>query len=361
MKRVALIVDDVEMNREILIDMLDDTYDCREAANGEEAIEILKNSSDIAIMLLDLVMPGMGGLEVLQAMRLNGQIDSIPVLVISSETSMDTQQKCFSYGVFDYIQKPFDRLLVLQRVKNAVDSYAYKNNLENQVREQTKELRIQNEKLEGINESVIELLGSVVEARNLESGLHIKRVKEYTRILAQTMRDHYPECGLDDHQINLIVSASPLHDIGKILITDDVLLKPGKLNDEEYAYIKTHTTKGCELLKYANHIWSAEYNEVCYEIARHHHERYDGKGYPDNLVGEEIPLSAQLVSVADVYDALVTDRPYKKPFAPDVAFQMIMNGECGAFSPRLLDCFRIARNRMEQFTAQTIVFCSYNH
>ena len=341
--------------------MLEDSYKCIEATDGEEALALMEQYQDrIAIVLLDLIMPKSDGLCVLHTMEKRGWNNSMPVLIISSDASMAMQQKCFSYGVFDYIQKPFDRILVMQRVKNAVDSYSYKNNLEEKVNEQTKELRAQNDKLNQINDKVIELLGSVVEARNLESGLHIKRVKEYTRILANVMAKRHPEMGLTDHLIDLIVAASPLHDIGKIMITDDVLLKPGRLTPEEYEYMKTHTTKGHELLKYASNIWNEEYNNACLEIARYHHERWDGHGYPDGLAGDDIPISAQLVSIADVYDALVTDRPYKKPFSTEKAYEMIMNGECGVFSPKLLECFEYARNDMEKYTAQTTVFSHYS-
>ena len=206
-----------------------------------------------------------------------------------------------------------------------------------------------------INEEVIELLGSIVEARNLESGLHIKRVKGYTGILANTMKERYPEYGLTDRSIKLIMAASPLHDIGKIMISDAVLLKPGRLSPEEFEYMKTHTTGGCELLKYAGNLWTEDCRRVCMEITRHHHERWDGSGYPDGLAGDDIPISAQLVSVADAYDALVTERTYKKSCTPDAAYQMIIRGECGKFNPKLIDCFTAARPAMEEYTAKTVL------
>jgi len=226
--------------------------------------------------------------------------------------------------------------------------------LEYQLSEQNEVLRKQNERLNKMNEDVIELLGSVVEARNLESGMHIRRVKAYTKILATKMMEFFPELGLDQHLIDLYTAASPLHDIGKIMITDDVLLKPGRFTKDEYEYMKSHTTLGCEILHYAEDIWSEEYNKACYEIARSHHERWDGAGYPDGLVGEEIPLSAQLVSIADVYDALVNERPYKKPFPMDVAFNMILNGECGSFSPYLIKAFVEAREELENYNNHSV-------
>ena len=201
------------------------------------------------------------------------------------------------------------------------------------------------------NQDIIEILGTVVEYRNLESGEHVKRVGEYTRILAETFMMEYPEYGLTQDEINVIVSASALHDIGKITISDSILLKPGRLTKDEFEYMKSHTTRGCELLESMKNVLDPKYEKVSHEICRHHHERYDGKGYPDGLKGEAIPLSAQLVSVADVYDALVNERCYKDAFSPEEAFRMIVNGECGVFSPRLMEVFRMARLQFEKIAA----------
>ena len=192
------------------------------------------------------------------------------------------------------------------------------------------------------------MLGTIVEYRNLESGEHVQRVKQYTRILAEAFSRQYPEYGLTDKQIETIVAASALHDLGKIAIPDNILLKPGKLTAEEYAYMKSHTIRGCEILDEMKVEWNPEAKKASYEIIRHHHERYDGKGYPDGLKGEEIPISAQLVSLADVYDALVNERCYKDAFSPEEAFYMIVRGECGIFSPKLMEIFRMVRERFEE-------------
>ena len=195
---------------------------------------------------------------------------------------------------------------------------------------------------------MIDILGTVVEYRNLESGQHIERVKGYTKLLAEQLMKDYPEYGLTSDKVSVITSASALHDIGKIAIPDAILMKPGKLTQEEFEYMKSHTTKGGEILNSIKNVWDEEYGKVSYEICRHHHERYDGRGYPDGLKGEQIPLSAQIVSIADVYDALVNERVYKSAFSKEKAFQMIVTGECGVFSPKLLDCFWNARRAFER-------------
>ena len=207
----------------------------------------------------------------------------------------------------------------------------------------TSELRERNRELAKTNDEIIEMLGDVVELRNEESGMHIQRVKAFTRVLAKMVQETLPEYGLTDDDVELITSASALHDVGKIMIPDAILLKPGRLTDEEFAIMKSHSEKGCEVLKRAPKTWSARYLNIGLEIVRHHHEKWDGRGYPDGLKGDEIPISAQLVSVADCFDALTTQRVYKPAFSVDKAFDMILGGECGAFSEKLMNCFRGCR------------------
>lgn len=356
MRNKVLIVDDMEMNREMLEVILEEDYPIVEADGGRKAIEIMEKSrEDIAVILLDLIMPDMDGYEVLEEMRRRSWLDKVPVLVISAESKVDAERRCFELGVSDFIHKPFDNAIVRNRVKNTVELYVYKNQLEEKVEQQTETLKkqyamleAQAQKLQENNTKIIDILGTVVECRNLESGEHVKRVKGFTKILAeQAMADH-PEYELTPEKIEIIVSASALHDIGKIAIPDNILLKPGKLTDEEFAYMKTHTVRGCDVLNNIRDVWEEEYSKASYDICRHHHERYDGRGYPDGLVGEAIPISAQLVGIADVYDALVSERVYKSAYTPDEAFAMIQGGKCGTFSPKLLECFRHARGRFEE-------------
>ena len=356
MRNKILIVDDVELNREILAVAIGDVYSVLEASDGEEAMNMLKEHGDmIAVILLDLIMPKVDGYEVLKFMKQEELLEHIPVIVISAESRMEAERECLSFGVSDFIRKPFDSAIVRSRIKNIADLFMYKNQLEDKVRIQTQNLQRQNkllrqqaETIKKNNEKIIDVLGTVVEYRNLESGEHIKRVKGFTRILAEKAAARYPEYNLTQERIEILVAASALHDIGKITIKDSVLLKPGRLDKDEFEYMKTHTVKGCEILEQIDGAWDSKYARVSRIICRYHHERYDGKGYPDGLVGEEIPIEAQLVSIADVYDALVSKRVYKKAIEKDKAYHMILDGECGAFSPKLMECFRDSKQEFEE-------------
>ncbi len=224
-----------------------------------------------------------------------------------------------------------------------------RRHLEELVELQTSVLRKQAQELQRVNERIIETMSNVVEFRNLESGDHVRRVKDFTRILAGYVAQRCPEYHLDKEAVNMIAAAAAMHDVGKIAISDTILLKPGRLTEEEFMIMKTHTTKGCEIIEMLGDILQkGEYGRTSYEICRYHHERYDGTGYPEGLKGEEIPIAAQIVSVADVYDALISERCYKSAYTPAEAYHMIMRGECGAFSPRLLACLTDARASFEK-------------
>ena len=347
----ALIVDDIELNREMLSDILSDEYEVIEAGNGNEALEkIEENFSDLSVILLDLVMPELDGTGVLKIMKDRGWIERFPVLIITGETDVATELKCLELGAADFIGKPFDESRAKRRVANSVQLYTYKNRLEEQVAEKTAELRKSNQVLEEMNDKIIQMLGDIVESRNEESGEHVKRVKIFTKIFAEYVKNHFPEYGLTDEDVELIATASPLHDVGKIMVKDAILLKPGKLTPEEFAEMKKHTIYGCEVLDRVRYIWPEKYNRICSEICLNHHERVDGRGYPNGLKGDDIPVSAQIVGLADVYDALVTDRVYKKAFHPDTAFDMILNGDCGTFSEKMTETFKACREEIEKIT-----------
>lgn len=355
MKAKVLVVDDMQINRDILEEILEEQYTVLKASDGIEALKIIdEEKNSLSIILLDLMMPNLDGFGVLEELKKRELVGRIPVIAISSDSSEDSERRCFGYGVSDFIRKPFNENLVTLRVGNVVALYSYKNNLENKVLEQTRALRNQNlrlqeqtTKLEESYHRIIDILGTVVESRNLESGQHINRVKTYTEILARQMMLDYPEYGITDHMISVMVPASALHDVGKIAIPDSILLKPGRLTADEFEVMKSHTTRGCVILKNIEGAWDDEYAKMSYVICRHHHEKYDGKGYPDGLVGDEIPIAAQIVSVADVYDALVNERVYKDAIPKDKAFNMIVGGECGQFSPKLMECFRKVRGQFE--------------
>lgn len=361
MRDKILIVDDLEINRELLAEILQGEYEILMAEDGLRALETAEEYHDsISVILLDLMMPNKDGFAVLEELNKKTWSKQIAIMIISGDNAVKTEEKCFEYGVADFIHRPFNNRLIRKRVNNVASLYQYQEELEQKVEKQTDVLRKQYrllqqqaDQLRQSKENVIDILGTVVEYRNLESGEHIQRVKGYTRILAERMSKDYPEYGLDEKKIDIIVAASALHDIGKIAIPDSILLKPGRLTADEFEYMKSHTTRGCEILSSIKNAWDEEYGKVSYEICRYHHERYDGKGYPDGLKGDDIPVSAQLVSIADVYDALVNERVYKSAFEKEKAFQMIVAGECGLFSPKLLDCFWNVRKEFEDLADHT--------
>ncbi|MCM1568602.1 MAG: response regulator [Roseburia sp.] len=356
MRDRILIVDDVELNREILRETLQEDYQILEVDSGKAALEFMeKERGQLSLVLLDLLMPGIDGLQVLKIMRERQWIDKLPVLVITGENSSRTEEKCLDYGVADFIKRPFNNTIVKKRVHNIVKLFQYQSELERKVEEQTEALREQNDllqiqakRLHRTNENLVDILGTVVEYRNLESGEHIKRVKGFTEILARQIMEEYPEYGLTERQIKTIVMASSFHDIGKIAIPDNILLKPGRLTKEEFEYMKSHTIRGGEIIDKLKGIWDEDCQKAGYEICRYHHERYDGNGYPDGLKEDEIPISAQIVSVADVYDALVSERVYKGPYSKEESYQMIIAGKCGIFAPWLLECLSHVKKQFEE-------------
>ena len=343
-KDTILIVDDAMINREMLKDIFKGTYTILEASNGEEAIEILDQYRDeIVLVFLDLVMPKKNGLEVMQHMSLNGMLKTIPVIMITGMATVESDVKAYELGAADIIYKPFEPAVVIRRAKNIIELFKHRISIEKELEVRTQELIESKKMLEQNNEFIINALSSVVEFRSLESGEHIQRVKKYTRILLNHWRALYGENQFSDEQIDLIVNASALHDIGKIAIPDNILLKPGKLIQEEYEEMKKHTIYGCQMLEKFKQAEN-DFYKYCYNICRHHHERYDGRGYPDGLVGEEIPICAQIVSIVDVYDAMTSKRVYKNSYSHDETLEKINNGECGVFSPRILECLDHAKD-----------------
>lgn len=343
-KKKILIVDDEEVNREILKEVFrDGNYDLLEAEDGEDAIFKLKSNDDIVLVLLDIVMPVMDGFGVLEYMNGADLLNDIPVILITSEDALDSEDQAYSYGVADVIHKPFYPHIVKRRSKNIIELYRHKYHMEVRLKEQEEEIRRQQKEIQENNEFMIDTLSSVVEARSAETGEHTRRIKYFTRIMLKYLMKYYPKYGITPEQIDEIARASALHDIGKIGIPDAILLKPGRLTPEEFEIMKTHTTIGCEILEKSYRDQTSEFYRYSYDICRYHHERWDGKGYPDHLVGDEIPIYAQIVAIADVYDALVSPRVYKSAYANSMAYDMIMNGECGEFSPDVLDCFGLAK------------------
>ncbi len=270
--------------------------------------------------------------------------------MITGDSSQAVEEKGFNYGVSDYIRKPFNISVVRKRVCNIIELYEHKNQLEELVKIQTDKIEAQANKMKETNNQILDMLSSVVEFRNLESGEHIKRIKGFTKILADRVSEYNKEYELTPDKIEKITAASSMHDVGKIAIPDNILLKPGRLTPDEFEIMKTHTVKGCGILDSISFIDDKEFFEYCYEICRFHHEKFDGHGYPDGLKGDDIPIAAQIVSIADVYDALVSERVYKGKYEPDEAYNMILRGECGMFNPKIIECFKSVRPQFESFS-----------
>lgn len=340
-KQQVLIVDDAILNRELLSEMLGNDFRILEASNGAECVEKLKEyGTGISIVLLDMVMPVMDGYEVLDYMNKNHWIDDIPVIVISGEDSESYVRKAYEMDVSDYISRPFDVKVVYQRVINTIKLYAKQRRLIRMVTDQIY-------RRENNNKILISILSHIVEFRNGESGSHVIHINKLTDMLLKELvgiTDRYDITGDD---IELIATASALHDIGKIGIDDAILNKPGRLTDEEFEVMKTHTVLGARMLDDLDAYKGEKLLETAWQICRWHHERYDGNGYPDGLKGDDIPISAQVVSVADVYDALTSDRVYKRAFSHEKAMQMILDGECGQFNPVLLQCLVNIQDRIK--------------
>ena len=331
-KTQILLVDDSKMNRMLLREILGDGYRILEAENGQECLETLRaEAGNIALVLLDINMPGMDGFEVLKAMNANHTIEDTPVIMISSEDSDAAIRRSYELGASDYVNRPFDARIVYRRVSNTIKLYAKQRRLVQMVSDQIRARENNTDMLVGV-------LSHIVEFRNGESGAHVRHIRIITERLLHRLLEISSRYAITAEQQDLIPLASALHDIGKIGIDEKILNKPGKLTPEEFEVIQTHSMLGAKMLHDLDGFAEQPLLQTAYEIARWHHERWDGRGYPDGLKGDEIPISAQLVSLADVYDALTSERCYKKAFSHEKAVQMILNGECGAFNPLLLQC-----------------------
>lgn len=351
MRDTILIVDDEKENRIALQQIFEDKYKILLASDGKDAIAKLSaHLNDIAIILLDILMPVLNGYQVLQVLQAKNILGSIPVILIATKEDEQSEYNCYSLGATAVIQKPFSAQLVQKKVENILELYNTVENMQNQINAQVEILNQQKERLEKFNDNLLEVISNIIESRSTESALHIQRVRGMTTILAKAYQELYPGAGLTDEDVRMIEKASITHDIGKIAIPDSVLLKPGRLTDDEREVMKAHTVNGCDILDLLKDVQDAKVLQYARDICLYHHERYDGKGYPEGLKGDEIPLAAQLVSVIDVYDALVSDRVYKSATDKATAYAMIVGGECGIFEPKLLSCLEYARAELEKFS-----------
>lgn len=346
-KETILIVDDSALNRMVLIEILGkENYTFLEAENGQQAVELLDCHPEVDLLLLDITMPEIDGFGVLEIMNKYHWIEETPVIMISAEDSYTFVERAYDLGASDYITRPFDARVVCRRVSNTLMLYAKQKRLVQMVAEQVYEK-------EKVSNTMISILSHIVEFRNNESGLHVVHIRTITELLLRRLRkktDRYP---LTEADISLISTASALHDIGKINIPEQILNKPGRLTKEEFDIIKTHSAVGEHMLRQIPFNQNEPLVKVAREICRWHHERWDGRGYPDGLKGDEIPISAQVVSLADVYDALTSERCYKAAFDHETALNMIVNGECGAFNPLLLECLMDGADQIKQAMQET--------
>lgn len=343
-KSTIIVADDAKINRSILVNALKDDYNIIEVEDGEQTLKaIVENYKKIGVVLLDVNMPRINGFQVMNALNRKNALKYVPIILITEDKSLETMRKGYEYGAVELITKPFDIQAVKSCIVNIIKIYSEKNKLEAVTIRQNRELLEQTEKLRKLNEQVMDMLGTLVEFRGAEGSNHIKRVKELTKILCESILSNFPEYQLSKADVNYIASASCLHDVGKMLIPDHILLKPAKLTPDEYEIVKSHTTKGCEILQAIEEYQENIYFKYSYDICRYHHERYDGNGYPEGLFGDNIPISAQIVSIVEAFDALMTTSVYKDRYNFDKAYQMIVDGECGVFSPKIMQCFQLCK------------------
>ncbi len=345
-KNALLIVDDEELNRAILANIFQTDYDILEAEDGQQALELIEGTNrPLSAILLDVVMPRLDGIQLLRILNERKLTSVVPVFLITADPGDDTMQKAYDLGVMDVIAKPVVPFVVRRRVQSVVELFAARRLLGAEVERQRDQLLFQAEQLAEMSMGMVEALSTAIEFSSDESGEHVRRIHDITcMLLGETPLGD----GLSDSEIRLIGMGAVTHDVGKISIPDAILNKKGRLTPDEYELMKTHTTQGAQLLSHIPQMREHSAYRYAYDIALHHHERWDGGGYPEGLKGDEISMWTQVVSLIDVYDALVSERCYKKPIPFDRATEMILDGECGVFNPRMLEYFRKAEPWMRQ-------------
>ncbi|MCR5108225.1 MAG: HD domain-containing protein [Lachnospiraceae bacterium] len=358
---IVILHRDAQFRKEIA-SLLPSGYETIEYVTWDDANEFIQDPEHIIIaVMVGITHPDKMGVIQVKNLAKAEIMKKAAVIAMSDYEDLESEQQCYAMGVMDFIHKPFHDFITNTRIKNIINAQKDKLTLEGRISLQNETLnkqilllKRQTVELDNSNNSIIEILGTVVESRNLENGNHVRRVKEYTRLLAKCWMESYPGTGLTSRKVEMIASASALHDIGKISIPDNILLKPGKLTDEEFDYMKSHTIRGEEIIENIKDAWDPEYAKECANICRWHHERYDGRGYPDGLKGEAIPIGVHCVALADVYDVLLSERVYKAAYTPEEAYHMIVQGECGVFAPRLLECFTKLKDEFERVNAESV-------
>lgn len=362
-----LVADNIEMNKSIIHEIFSSQYEIIETGSSELAFRFLTQyKSSISIVLINESIAQNFSKDTVQTLIDLKIFENIPViLILNGDTSYRAKAWSLDLPYSDVIASPVNPYVIRKRAANLVELYSHKNELEELIEKQTakilsqnKALKLQQRKINTINNDMLDTLSTVIEYRDVESGRHIHRIKKFTEVMLRVLAVKYPKYNMTEEKINLIASASALHDIGKIAIPDSILLSPRRLTYEEFNIMKAHTVKGCELLNQLDSVERNEYFTYCYDICRYHHEKYDGKGYPDGLVGDQIPIWAQVVAVADCYDALTSERPYKSAFTHEQAVEMIRTGACGAFSDEMMDCFAQVLGDFKSLAAE---YADINH
>ena len=359
-KRNILIIDNTSRSRNLLKDSLRDHFMCFDVDTGEKGLKVVTEVGNrLAAVLINLVMSRVNAEAILTEMNKLKLIPGLPVIVMLPGKATEEEKKCYQLGAMDIIHKPYDPTSVVRHIRSAIElqDRLRKDStgadpvsvLSRMIMEQSRDIERQRDN----NNHIVDAICSIVEFRHLESGFHMQRIREFTRILASLIMNNYPEYGITPARIDIIVQAAAWHDIGKIVIPDAIILKPGKLTADEFDVMKSHTTRGAEILEMMLDKNDTELFSICSDVARHHHEKFDGGGYPDKLSGDTISIASQICGLADIYDALNSDRSYKSAVSPDRAFEMITSGETGAFNPKLLNCFRIGRAEMEGYAIRT--------
>lgn len=336
-----LLVDDQSEDRVRLRQLLSPSYEIVEAADGNEGLQMMETYClQLAAVLLDVDMPGLDGFEVLRIAGEKGWLRAVPFFLITEKRAEEALERGYELGAMDILTKPFRPQVVRRRVDSMVELFRHRYELEQAVEEQTARIREQDARMRRTNKSMVEILSAAIGFRSVDSEVHVRRMRQITRLLLTDVMEHCPEYHLTEEQVEWVADLSVLHDIGKIGIPDVILNKSGRLTEDEYECMKAHTIYGGELVERMDFQTGEEGRRYCYEICRHHHERWDGGGYPDGLRGEEIPIWVQAVAVADVYEALVSHRVYKEAYTAGEAVQMILYGECGSFNPKILESLR---------------------
>ena len=332
-----MIIDDSLLNRTIFREMFREEYTVLEAQDGQEGLAVIEQrEEELAAILLDIVMPKMDGFQLLEVLQVRNIVKKIPVFMITSVYSEETCIKAFEMGAIDVVRKPISKNVTKHRIESIIELFAMRHQLGAEIHEQKQELYHKEKEIQELHYTLIEALAAAIEFRSCEAGEHVNRIYDLTKFILEHTAFG---ASLSAHEREQIAMAAILHDVGKIAIPDHILNKPGKLTKEEFEIMKQHTVRGYELLESISKIKNSPLYGYAYDICRHHHERWDGRGYPDGLQGEEISPWAQIVGLADVYDALTSERVYKPPYTHEESVQMILNGECGKFNPKLMEAF----------------------